>query len=72
MNELTKGVYKLLGGAEEVVRCLVSAFLLALFIFAVSLTVRKIPGMLWFLMVFYMFSQVGERSVMIDYGKLAF
>ena len=71
VNELTKGVYKLLEGAEKVVRCLVSAFLLAL-LFAVSLTVRKIPGMLWSLMAFYMFSQVGKRSVMIDYGKIAF
>ena len=73
VNELTKGVYKLLEGAEKVVRCSVSAFPLAL-LFAVYLTVhvRKIPGMLWSLMVFYMFSQVGERSLIIDYGKKAF
>ena len=68
VNELTKGVCKLLEGAEKVVRCLVSAFPLAL-LFVVSLTVRKIPGMLWSLMVFYMFSEVGERNVMIDYDK---
>ena len=71
VNELTKSVYKLFEGAEKVVRCSVSAFPLAL-LFAVSFTVRKIPGMLWSLMVFYMFSQVGERNVMIDYGKVAF
>jgi ElaB/YqjD/DUF883 family membrane-anchored ribosome-binding protein len=40
--------------------------------FTVSSLFRNIPGLLWFLTAFLMFSQVGDRSVMLDYGKICF
>ncbi|CAB4010755.1 ankyrin repeat domain-containing 50-like [Paramuricea clavata] len=36
-------------------------------LFAVSSFSRNIPGLLWSLMAFFMFSQVGDRSVILDY-----
>ena len=44
--------------------------LLTILLFAVSSLLRSARGMLWFLMAFFMFSQVGDRSVILDYGKI--
>ena len=68
VNKLVKSFDKLLRGAEKLVKDVVSVFLF-IFLFTVSLIVHKIPGMLWSLMAFYMFSQVGERTFILDYGK---
>ena len=70
VNEFVKGDDKsLVKGTRNLVKDVVSAisFILS---FAVSLPVRKMAGMLWSLMVFCMFSQVGERNLMLDYGKI--
>ncbi len=44
--------------------------LLTILLFAVSSLLRNTRGMLWSLMAFFMFSQVGDRSVILDYGKI--
>jgi hypothetical protein len=43
---------------------------ITILLFTVSSFSRNIPGLLWFLAEFLMFSQVGDRSVMLDYGKI--
>ena len=63
---------KSLKGVERVAKDVVSVFQL-MFLFTAasfSLFVHKIPAMLWSLMAFYMFSQVGEKTVILDFGKL--
>jgi hypothetical protein len=45
---------------------------LTLLLLASSRYLRNIPPILWSLMAFFMFSQVGDRSVMLDYGKIDF
>ena len=67
IDNMENDVNKLIKGVEKVVKDVVSVFLV--FLFTVSLIVNKIPSMLWSLMAFHMFFQVGERSLIIDYGK---
>jgi hypothetical protein len=43
---------------------------ITILLYAVSSFSRNIPGLLWSLMAFFMFSQVGDRSVILDYGKI--
>ena len=59
-----------LQGVEKIVKDVVSVFQF-MFLFTASFSVffHKIPGLLWSLMAFYMFSQVGERTMTLDYGK---
>ena len=45
---------------------------LTILLFTVSPLLRNFPVMLWSLMAFFMFSQVGDRSVISDYGKIDF
>ena len=61
---------KSLQGVEKIVKDVVSVFQF-MFLFTASFSVffHKIPGLLWSLMAFYMFSQVGERTMTLDYGK---
>jgi hypothetical protein len=47
-------------------------FLLALLSFATSPIFRKFPGIVWSLMAFFLFSRVGDRSAISDYGKMHF
>ncbi|CAB3997984.1 Ankyrin repeat domain-containing 50 [Paramuricea clavata] len=46
----------------------IGAVFITILLFAVSSFSRNIPGLLWFLISFLMFSQVGDRSVILDYG----
>jgi hypothetical protein len=68
IRALKKPDYKLV----HVIDKLGSVFLTIL-LFTVSPLLRNFPGMLWSLMALFMFSQVGDRSViMSDYGKIDF
>ena len=76
LNELKANVTcvkrddKSLKGVEKVVKDVVSVLhFMFLFTASFSVFIHKIPPMMWSLMAFYMFSQVGERTMTLDYGK---
>jgi hypothetical protein len=46
----------------------IGVIFIPILLFTVSSFFRNIPGLLWFLTAFLMFSQVGDRSMMVDYG----
>ena len=49
----------------------VISLLLTLLLFTSSPLLRNVPGMLLSLMAFFMFSQVGDKSVIPNYGKMS-